>query len=118
MWDNSITGMASISAPLERRLRSADPGELVDIVIELQTEMPEPASATAPRGQHYAAVERRFASVGEHVRGFIRDHGGEVIGSGWLAGAIRARVPAQSVTGLQLLDRVELIDLPRRLTRD
>jgi hypothetical protein len=110
--------MASMSAPLERRLRSADPGELVDIVIELQTETPEAASASTPRSEHYAAVEHHFASAGQHVRQFIRDRGGEVIGSSWLTSAIRARVPAASVTELQSLDRVELLDLPRTLTRD
>jgi hypothetical protein len=110
--------MASISAPLERRLRSAEPGELVDIVVELQTETPATAPADTPRAEHYSALEHHFASAGQHVRQFIRDRGGEVIGGSWLASAIRARVPAGSVTELQSLDRVELIDLPRSLTRD
>ena len=108
--------MASISEPLERRLRTAHRGELVDIVVELQTELTAPVAAS--RSEHFAAVEHDFASAGQHVRQFIRDHGGEVIGASWLAKAIRARVPAESVTELQFLDRVELIDLPHRLTRD
>ena len=118
MCHNSIARMARISAPLERRLRSADPGELVDIVIELQTETPDAAPAAASRPEHYSAAEHHFASAGQHVHQFVRDHGGEVIGSSWLAGAIRARVPAGSVSRLQSLDHVDLIDVPRALMRD
>jgi hypothetical protein len=110
--------MAGISASLERRLRTADPGELVDVVLELQTVMPPAAKAGTPRSEHYAAVEQRFADAGQHVREFIRDRGGEVIGTSWLASAIRARVPAAAITELQALDRVALLDVPQSLTRD
>jgi hypothetical protein len=110
--------MASITAPLERRLQTAEPGELVDIVLELQVETPQAPPPAAPRSQHYAAVEQQFADAGQHIRQFIRDHGGEVIAGSWLGSAIRARVPAASIAELQSLDRVELIDLPRALTRD
>jgi hypothetical protein len=110
--------MASISASLERRLQGADPSELVDVVIELHTETPPAAPSGTPRSEHYGAVEQHFADAGQHVRQFIRDRGGEVIGASWLASAIRARVPAASIADLQSLDRVSLVDLPQPLTRD
>jgi hypothetical protein len=110
--------MAGISASLERRLQGADPDELVDVVLELQTETPPAAPSGTSRSEHYAAVEGHFAAAGQHVRQFIRDRGGEVTGSSWLAGAIRARVPAASIAELQSLERVSLVDLPQTLTRD
>lgn len=107
--------MAKITALLEKRLRHAAPGDLVDVVIEVTQSKPPAESST--KSERHAALERHFGVSTIEVTQLIQSVGGEVLGSSWLSSAIKARLPVESVERLGSLDDVELIDLPRQLTR-
>ena len=107
--------MAKISGPLEDRLRTAAPGELVEVVLELVEERPR--GLPVDKSARHAALERHFGASTEVITKTIQMLGGQVLGSSWLGSAIKARLPVECIERLQSLDRVELIDLPRQITR-
>ena len=107
--------MARLSAVLADYLQKAKPRDLVDVVIEVSD-----AGVPSPHGdrsERIAAAETQFAAATRHVADFVRQAGGEVLGGTWLGQAIKVRMPAEDVERLLSLDRVDLVDLPRRLTR-
>lgn len=107
--------MAKISGALEDRLRSAAPGELVDVVVEVTEQ--NPSSLPRERSERYAALEQHFGSSTEDVRQLIHGLGGQVLASSWLSRAIKVRIPVESIERLRSVDRVELIDVVRHITR-
>ena len=107
--------MAKLTPLLERRLRQAAPGDLVEIVIEVTHVLPERA-ATA-RADRHAAFEQDFSAATKTLTDVIDSVGGKVLGSSWLSGAVKARVPADSIERLRAVDNVESIDVPHQLTR-
>lgn len=108
--------MAKLTPLLERRLRQAAPDDLVEIVIEV-VHVPRERAATA-RAERHAAFEREFSLSTKALSDVIDSVGGEVLASSWLSGAVKARVPADSIERLRAVDNVESIDVPRHLTRD
>jgi hypothetical protein len=108
--------MARISPVLQQYLQAAKPGDLVEIVLEIH-EQPSPEALPAERRERSAALEQQFTSSAESVIQGIQNVGGTVLGSSWLGSAIKARVPVEHVNTLLSLDRVEAIDLPRKITR-
>ena len=108
--------MAKLSASLEQRLRTASPGELIEIVLEVE-DAPRPATLPATRSARYEALEQNFQSATESIASAIKTAGGTVLKHTWLGSAIKASVPAEVVASLLSLDGVTLVDLPGRITR-
>ena len=107
-----------MSTVLENHLRTASPDDWIDVVLEVA----EPSSASLPapaadRSERIARTEQHFTASNQDVIQGIQNAGGEVIDKSWLSSAIKARIRADGIERLLSLDRVELIDLPRRLTR-
>jgi hypothetical protein len=107
--------MAKLTPLLERRLRQAAPTDLVEIVIEV-THVPPERAATA-RAERHAAFEHEFRVSTKALTDVIGSVGGQVLGSSWLSGAVKARVPADSIERLRSIDNVSSIDVPHQLTR-
>jgi hypothetical protein len=110
--------MAKLTPLLENRLRQAAPGDLVDVVIEMSdlSQIPkEPGTKT--RAERHAAFEHDFGVSTKELTHLIDSVGGKVLASSWLSGAIKARVPVDSIERLRALENVEVIDVPHHLTR-
>jgi len=108
--------MARMSAALENHLRTASPDDWIDVVLEVAA----PSSAPGPeaeRSERVARAEQQFTAQHQAVIQGIQNAGGEVLGQSWLSSAIKARIRVNEIERLLAIDRVELIDLPRRLTR-
>jgi hypothetical protein len=107
--------MAKLSPVLENHLETAKPDDWVDVVLEVNDQ--PPAALPSGRSERYAAIDEHFTSSNQNVIQTIHDSGGQVLDKSWLSGAIKARVRATDIPRLLSLDNVQLIDLPRRLTR-
>jgi hypothetical protein len=108
--------MARLSPGLERFLQTAKPGDLVEVVLEMRAE-PSSESLPSDRGERAKLLGEQFASTIETVVDDIKHIGGTVLGGSWLASAIKVRIPVEAIDGLRSLDRIHLIDLPRKITR-
>jgi hypothetical protein len=108
--------MARLTPVLQQRLQSAKPGDLVEVVLELrQTAAPE--SIPTERTERVAALDEHFTSSSEAVVRGIQAAGGSVLAKSWLSGTLKVRIPAEQVERLLGLDSIDVIDLPRTLTR-
>jgi hypothetical protein len=108
--------MARISEVLQDRLRTASPDDWIEVVVEI-AEVPSAHAPSADRLERLTRAEQQFTASNQDVIQSIQHAGGEVLDKSWLSGAIKARVRVNDIERLLSLDRVELIDLPRRLTR-
>jgi hypothetical protein len=108
--------MSRMSTPLQEQLRRANPGDLVDVVVEV-SEDASTEKLPVERAARSAAIEQRFAVSTEDIDRLIRDAGGEVLAKSWLSNAIKARIPVEGIDRLLSLDRVGLIDIPRTIKR-
>jgi hypothetical protein len=108
--------MAKFSTLLEKRLRDAQPGEILDIVIEV-TERARAMPQSFGREERAAAAERQFLNDTEAIAELIQESGGQVLGRTWLGSALKARIPAERIERLRQVDDVEFVDLPRLLIR-
>jgi hypothetical protein len=107
--------MATLTPGLEYQLRNAAPGDLVEVVIEVSQLPLLPGPAT--RAERAAVFAHDFGVSTKQVTELIDSVGGEVMGSSWLSSAIEARLPVESIERLRAIANVQVIDVPRRLTR-
>jgi len=108
--------MAKLSPILKNHLEVAKPDDWVDVVLEVPETSP-PARPITNHKEQFASGEQLFASSNKDVIQAIQDAGGQVLDKSWLSSAIKARIQVHGIDQLASLDRVQLIDLPRRLTR-
>jgi hypothetical protein len=108
--------MARLTPVLQQRLQSAKPGDLVEVVLELR-EAAAPESLPVDRSERVAALDHHFESTAEAVVRDIQDAGGHVLARSWLSGTLKVRIPAEQVERLLGLDPIDVIDLPRSITR-
>lgn len=108
---------SKLSIPLAERLRDALPGELLDVVIELERRLVEPTPGLS-REERIAPVRDAFARDASPVRRAVLAAGGEVLGEAWINQTIRARVPPEGILALSALRQVVALDVPRRLRRE
>ena len=108
--------MARLSPVLQQYLQRAQPGDLVEVVLEMH-DQPSPEPLPTERRERSQARDQQFTRATQAVVQIIQSAGGTVLGSSWLSSAIKIRIPAGRIEGLLTLDRIDLIDLPRKLTR-
>jgi hypothetical protein len=96
-----------LSTGLAFRLQSADGGDLVDVIVELEAPPSKPSNV--------AASMAKFKESSAPVTGSIEQMGGQVLGFAWINSTVRARVPARAVCKLAAMRNVERIDVPHAL---
>jgi hypothetical protein len=115
--------MARMTTRLQDRLTHTSPGDWLDVVVEIADDasfLARPAterSAGASRSDRYGAMQQQFATASQSVEQAIQDAGGEILGRSALAGALKVRMPVDGIPRLLSLDGVELVDMPRTITR-
>jgi hypothetical protein len=108
--------MAQLSPALERYLQTAKPDDLVDLVLELR-DTPAPEALPADRGLRATKLDELFTAATAPLAQLVETAGGTLLGSSWLSSALKVRMPVKEIASLHAIDRVELIDLPRKITR-
>lgn len=108
--------MGRLTASLENRLLTTEPGELIDVIIEVR-DAGRPADLPADKPERYATLERDFQSSTAAVTDIVSTMGGKVLGQTWLGGALKVRIPVDRVKSLLALDDVVLLDLPSKISR-
>ena len=91
-------------------------GDLVEVVLEIDSRAATAARAYTSRSDKVRALKEVFARESVPVTAAIEGLGGEVTGSAWINQTMCARVPARGLDELSRLDSVALLDVPHRLT--
>lgn len=101
---------ANITSDLASQVDAAEDSNLLDVVVELDSER-EPAP-------DIASAKEQFSRAAEPVAEAISGMGGEVMGGAWINYTLRARVPAAGVPTVAGLDRVAVVDVPHAIQHD
>ena len=101
---------AKITPDLAAEVDAAESSNLLDVVVELAGDEPEPADMDAAKAA--------FARAAEPVSELISASGGHVLEGAWLNKTLRARVPARAVSEVAESDGVSAVDVPHRLEAD
>jgi hypothetical protein len=105
-----------LSPTLVDLLKKTDVSDFVDVVLELNTNSESVHSnEIKSRSEKIAAKREAFDRYLASIEKEIRNLGGEITGRAWINQTIRARVPAQAVKDLSMNDKIEIVDLPRRI---
>jgi hypothetical protein len=109
---------AKLSEDLKTQLTEAAAAEVLDVVLELRQQ--DDSVADAPRSQKERIARRKeaFSDDVAPVEEAVEEVGGEVLARAWINQTVRARVPAHGVERLSELDKVQTLDVPRRLEAD
>jgi len=91
-------------------------GDLVEVVLEIDSRAATAARACTSRLDKVRALKEVFARESVPVTAAIEELGGEVTGSAWVSQTVRARVPARGLDELSRLDSVTLLDVPHRMS--
>jgi hypothetical protein len=114
---NMSRSRAKVSLPLAARMRSAQPEDMLVVILELD----RPSDRVPPfedRQRQIQHLKRVFETEAEPVEAAIENAGGQVLDRAWINHTMRALVPAGSLASLSTLDNVETLDLPRFIERD
>ena len=106
--------LKKLTPDLASRLSSAGSGEMLDVVLELESPEEAPEAQMTQR-EKIALRRERFSQHAAPIEDKIQQVGGEVLGSAWINHTIRARIPADGVSHLTELKSVERVDVPRAL---
>jgi hypothetical protein len=109
---------AKLKPDLKDQLTQAAPTEVLDVVLELGLPAEPVDGAPQSRSEQIALRKEAFSHDVVPVEEAVREVGGEVLDRAWINQTVRARVPAEGVEQLSELDKVETLDVPRRLEAD
>ena len=106
------------SPTLRKTADGADPGESLQVVLELKG---APVAAHAPnvsRAEQIQSHKSSFALQAKPLKDKIAKLGGEVLDEAWLNCTISARIPRKALEELSRDEQVESIDMPRAIERE
>jgi hypothetical protein len=109
---------SKITPRLASTLRDADDESLLDVIVEMSGESPEPPELPVSRTERIAALRSDFSRRAEPVEALIRTLGGHVVDKAWLNHTLRARLPRKSVVRLEETGDVAAIDAPEPISRE
>lgn len=100
-----------ISPDLADQLEAANPGEPIEVIVEL--EPPRAPTPTGTRAQRVAERRRNFDETLASVAGHLEPAGGKILDSAWINSTLRAELTSDQIRHLESQELVRCIDSPR-----
>ncbi len=99
-------------------LKKAQPGNEIEVVIELSSNAQHPELKKLSRTEKIASLKKAFNIELEPIVNEISNHGGNIIDSAWINKTVNAKVSFKCIEDLSQLKEVTAIDLPNQLLKD
>lgn len=104
--------MGKISSELAEQLKTAGPGEPIEVIVELD---PLPAlPGTGSRAERVAQLRKNFDTTLASVVRYLGPDG-RILDSAWINSTIRAELTRDQIKKLEGVENVSRIDFPRAI---
>ncbi len=107
--------MAIITEPLASQMDASNPDEMLEVIVEVK---PTVVPQSLPRQEKIARMRDAFENGIVELEEQIGRFGGRVLERAWINGTLKAIIPARTIERIADLEGVDVLDVPRTLTRD
>jgi hypothetical protein len=108
------TSKNKITPDLAQQLEHADPGQRIEVIVELEPPLALPASGS--RAQRMAILRENFDQTLASVARRVAPTGGKILESAWINSTLRAELTPDQIDKLEDEQLVRSIDSPRHIS--